>query len=342
MDWTWVDGAALCVEGRGWRDTEGPFDRLPARAKGRVREVIWNLSRHTTGVTVRFVTDAVELRARWRLADPAPGAVHTPLLAYSGLDLYAREPAGRWRWVGVSNEVQGAAPESSLTPWGRLAPGRREYRLYLPVFNAVERLEIGVPAGAAVVAAAPRAERPVAYYGTSIVHGAGASRPGMTQAAILGRRLDYPLLNLGFAGNAHMEPEIAGLLAELDPAVYILDPVPNMNAAAIAERAEAFVRTLSAARPGTPIVLVEDRTYPAAWLTPAVAEENRTRRQAFRRVFADLVAAGVAPMHYLEGDALLGWDGEGTNDGSHANDLGAMRMADALEPVVRRALGLPV
>ncbi len=35
---------------------------------------------------------------------------------------------------------------------------------------------------------------------------------------------------------------------------------------------------------------------------------------------------------------MLGEDGEGTADGSHPRDLGAMRMAEVLEPLVRNQL----
>jgi hypothetical protein len=48
----WHDVRAWGVEGRGWADTERFFDRLPARASGVVRDVIWNLSRHATGMSV--------------------------------------------------------------------------------------------------------------------------------------------------------------------------------------------------------------------------------------------------------------------------------------------------
>src|SRR5205823_11246646 len=91
--------------------------------------------------------------------------------------------------------------------------------------------------------------KPVVFYGTSITQGGCASRPGMVHTAILGRRLDRPVINLGFSGNGKMEPELAALLAELDPAVYVLDCLPNLNAQEIRERVGPFVRTLRQARP---------------------------------------------------------------------------------------------
>ena len=57
---------------------------------------------------------------------------------------------------------------------------------------------------------APReasAAKPILFYGTSITHGACASRPGMVHTAILGRHLDRPVINLGFSGNGRMEKD---------------------------------------------------------------------------------------------------------------------------------------
>lgn len=332
----WRDATTLCVEGRGFSDTKDPFDRLPARAQGVVRDVVWDLSRHSSGVTVRFVTDATAIRARWTLGCEPFSMAQTTLIACCGLDLYAKAPSGQWRWVGNSREVPAKESETSFVA-APLDGQRREYQLYLPVFSPVLKLEIGVPAGATLETVAPRAEKQIVYYGTSIIHGVGTSRPGMTIPALLGRRLDYPVISLGLSGNAQMEPEVAGFLAELDPAAYILDALPNMGASLIEERAEAFIRRLAQARPGTPLVLVEDRTYPYMWLSPG-QDDNKPRRAAFQKVYAKLLAAGIGPLHYIEGDALLGADGDGTTDGSHANDLGASRMADVLLPVLQRVL----
>ena len=144
-----------------------------------------------------------------------------------------------------------------------LPEGRREYLLYMPLYNGVSSVEIGIPADRTIARPAPRAEdrrKPIVFYGTSITQGGCASRPGMVHTAILGRRLDRPVINLGFSGNGVMEPEIATLLAELDPAVYVLDCLPNMTAAQVEQRVEPFVRTLRKAHPSTPIVLAEDRT----------------------------------------------------------------------------------
>ena len=120
-------------------------------------------------------------------------------------------------------------------------------------------------------------------------------------------------------------------LAELDPAVYVLDGVPNMNAREIDERALAFVRILLTARPRTPVLLVEDRTTANAAVLEGARRRHADNRAALRKVYEQLVADKAAGVHYLAGDALIGGDGEATVDGSHPTDLGFLREADAFQ-----------
>ena len=64
---TWHEGREIGVEGKGWTDTERYYDRLPARAHGVVREPVWELSRHSAGMCLRFGTDSPAISVRWTL-----------------------------------------------------------------------------------------------------------------------------------------------------------------------------------------------------------------------------------------------------------------------------------
>jgi len=323
------------VEGKGWTDTQRYFDRLPGRAEGIVRQPVWDLSRHAAGMCVRFESDAPELFVRYKLLNENLAMSHMPATGVSGLDLYGQDARGMDRWVAV---VRPDKQEMETSVAKGLAPGKRRYTLYLPLYNGVERLEVGVEKGGSFEPVAPRAEKPMLFYGTSILHGACASRPGMAFPAILGRRLGRPVYNLGFSGNGRMEPEVGALLAELDPCVYVIDCLPNMNAEMVSERAAPLVRQLRNARPDTPILLTEDRSFTNTPFFPARKAHHRQSREALKEAFRDLTEAGTSNLFYLDGDHLLGLDGEAATDGSHPNDLGMMRYADAYEPVLRAIL----
>jgi hypothetical protein len=202
----------------------------------------------------------------------------------------------------------------------------------------MERIALGIPPGASLEVLPPRDEKPIVFYGTSITHGASASRPGMTHVSILGRRLALPVVNLGFSGQGKMHAEVGKFLSRVDAAIFVIDCLPNMKADQVRERCAPLVHQLRNAHPDTPIVLVEDRRNTNAWLTPARDAHHNANHAALRESFAALQAEGVTGLYYIPGDWLLGHDGEGTTDGSHPNDLGFMRQADVFELVLRAAL----
>jgi hypothetical protein len=265
---------------------------------------------------------------------------HFAATGVSGLDLYVRQN-GCWRWLGVGRPR--AFPTNCTLSVKGIPDGMHVYLLYLPLYNGVESVDIGIPRGATLTKGPPRpAERakPICFYGTSITQGGCASRPGMAYPAILSRRLDCPVINLGFSGNGWMEPEVSALLAELDVAAYVLDALPNMSAEMIAERVQPFVETLWTARPDTPIVLVESILYQNGTFLARPRQICLEKNRALRAAYERLVAGQVTNLHYVSGDELYGEDGEATVDGTHATDLGFVRFAHVLEPVLRRVLGL--
>ena len=302
-----------------------------------MRAPVWSLSRDSAGMLVRFVSDATTISARWTLTSASLDMPHMPATGVSGLDLYARTEGG-WRWVGATKP---GAQENTATIVEGLAPGSRELLLYLPLYNGVRSLEIGVPGGATIEPGPARPKersRPLVFYGTSIIQGGCASRPGAVHTALLGRGLERPVVNLGFSGNGEMDLALAELMGEIDACVYVVDCLPNLNAAEVEARVEPFVEKLREARPETPILLVEDRSFAnAAWLESR-RRHHEASRAALRRGFEALQARGVRGLHYLEGNDLIGHDGEGTVDGSHPTDLGFFRQAEVFRPVLERIL----
>jgi hypothetical protein len=341
-DVAWYGVHDIGVEGQAWSDTESPFDRLPGRAKEQVRASVWGLSKQSAGLCVRFVTDATTIHARWTLTSARLEMNHMPATGVSGLDLYAKtktvdEPGGTFRWLAVGRPT---AKSNSVKLVSGISKGSREYVLYLPLYNGVESVEIGIPKGASVWKPKVRPSRlkPIVFYGTSITQGGCASRPGMVHTAILGRWLDAPVINLGFSGNGRMEAEVATLMAEIDASVFVIDCLPNISAGDVTSRTEPLVKILRAAHPTSPIVLVEDRSYTDSFLLASKRERNLTSRVALKAVFERLKKSGDANLHYIPGEDLIGDDGEGTVDSSHPTDLGFLRQSEAFMKVLRPIL----
>lgn len=335
-DLLWYDARSLGLRGQGWPQDElaQPFARLPARAEHVVRPEVWQLAQHSAGLEIRFRSDASEISARWTVRNASLAMDHMPATGVSGLDLYV-DLDGTWRWLGVGRPTQ--SPTNQVRLIGNIpAQGMRSYRLYLPLYNGLESIQLGVPKDAALAPAAADDQRPVVVYGTSIVQGGCASRPGMAYPAILGRQLRVPMINLGFSGNGRAEPEVATLVAELDPAVFIVDPLPNLSAELVRERIPPFVAALRARHPKTPIVLVGNVSYLQRVVHPPGSDPND--KNAVLRPIVDQLMAGDPLIFHVPGELLYGDDNEATVDGVHATDLGFTRMAAAIRPVLERAL----
>ncbi|GAA4472341.1 SGNH/GDSL hydrolase family protein [Novipirellula rosea] len=334
----WYDVTQWGVEGRILPDQERQqwFDRLPASAQDSVTKNVWNLSRDSAGMMVRFTTDATAIHVHYKLKDAGLAMPHMPATGVSGVDLYARDNHGDWRWVQVAKP---SSQEVKAEIVSGLAKGQREYAAYLPLYNGVEFMSIGVEQGRHFAGLKPR-KKPLVFYGTSITHGACASRPGMVHTAILGRRFDMPVANLGFSGNGRMDKAVGDYLVQVDAAAFVIDCLPNMGPAAVAEKCIPLVKQIRQSRPDTPIVLVEDRRNTNDWILPDRQQHHTDNHAALKAAYKSLVDDGVTGLHYIEGDHLYGDDADGATDGSHASDLGFMRQADVFEPILRKAIGI--
>ena len=111
---------------------------------------------------------------------------HMPATGVSGLDLYAEDGEGIERWVSVVGPKKQNIDTSIAK---ELAAGTRTYTMYLPLYNGVDDMEIGIKNGNFFKPLVPRKEKPILFYGTSIMQGACASRPGLAIPSILGLSL---------------------------------------------------------------------------------------------------------------------------------------------------------
>jgi len=61
----WYDALDLGLTGQAWDETAHPYDRLPAKAKGLVRDPVWMLGTNTAGMSVHFSTNSGKIWAKW-------------------------------------------------------------------------------------------------------------------------------------------------------------------------------------------------------------------------------------------------------------------------------------
>ena len=232
---------------------------------------------------------------------------HMPATGVSGVDLYAVDSDGGILWCNgrrqfsdtITYRFDGLRPNDSYHELGR------EYRLNLPLYNSVDWLEIGVSKDDYFEPLPVRKEKPIVVYGTSIAHGACASRPGMAWTNILSRKMDRPLVNLAFSGNGRLEKELIDLLIEIDAKVYILDCLPNLwreetyDDEELEKRILKSVRQLRIERPETPILLTEHAGYTDGFINPERMHDYTRVNKIQKAAFEKLEKEGISNLHYL-------------------------------------------
>ena len=304
------------IDGQAWPDKVGHrYDRLPASAKEKVRKPLWDLSKNPAGLIIRFISNSPVIIVKYKVTGPL-SFPHMPATGVSGVDLYYKNDSGTWQWCkpGRSYGDTISYRFSSLYDKNAEFKDGREYKLYLPLYNTVEFLEIGVVDNSVFKALPARKEKPVVVYGTSIAQGACASRPGMAWTAIVERELDIPLVNLGFSGNGRLEKEMIELLTQIDARVYVLDCLPNLllgryDSTDVYNRIIVSVKELKAKRPGVPVLLVDHASY-----HPKLNEISH-------KAFTDLKAEGIDKL-YLLTNKELGLYFDSFVDGTHPSDYG--------------------
>ena len=329
---TWISIGGKDVEGRGWSDTELPFDRIPKRfAKSLPR--VWGNGVSSTGEFFEFESDTTAVAVRTEFAGRGFGENNFNSCAFAGTDLYVFDAErGVWRWAAAAGHSVRWGKKVEYELVGKLPRQVRRFRLYLPLRNRLVSLSLGVDASSTTKLVPPRKESPVVYYGTSIIHGAYNIRPGLALTSRLERKLKKPVVNLGFSGGARLDPAAATMLAELDAAVYVCDPYHNLSPDLIKNNFEAFFDELCSKRPNTPVLLVGAPPVLNGWLKPDVARNDEEKT----RLFAELsknVAARHANFRYLPGQDLYGSD-EVSLDGVHPNDEAFAHMAATLAPII--------
>lgn len=331
------------LQGVGWNEElKGTFGRLPLRAKAKVRPDVWGLSENCAGITIRFKTNASEIKVIYQVSGPQVFP-HMPNTGISGLDLYTSDSQGKAVWSSGAYSFGDTIKYTfkNLTSFTS-DPTNREYQLFLPLYNHVKWMEIGVPKEAELTWMTPSTQKPLVVYGTSIAQGGCASRPGMAWTGILNRELPYPLLNLAFSGNGLLEKEVLDFINELDAKLYILDCLPNLVGRSAKEIENATrqavhqIRTLHKA----PILLVEHPGYNDGFVDKKKLESYTKANQASKAAFEKLKADGIHDLYYLSYEEI-NMPMDGTVDGIHSTDYGMRAYADAYEKKIRKILHTP-
>ncbi len=331
-----IDASYFPVIGKGFNNTQTRYERLPASLENLTRKPVWELSKNTSGLAVRFSTNSKVIAAKWEVT----GDVfmnHFTMTGIKGLDLYCLKN-GKWQFV---NAARPAGKSSTAVIIKNLPGDDMEYMLYLPLYDGLEKIEIGVTTEADISSPkvnSPQSGRPVVFYGTSITQGGCASRAGMSYPNILSRMLDREIINLGFSGNGQLDFEIAEAMSAIPASCFVIDCLPNVSVEQMNEKYVPFLEIIRDKQPDTPIILVENILYPYMYFDQKVFALVNEKNAILKKMFREQKRKGDRKLFYVKGDKLIGESQEATVDGVHLTDLGFQIMAENLFPVIKKRI----
>ncbi|CAG9621157.1 SGNH/GDSL hydrolase family protein [Sutcliffiella rhizosphaerae] len=329
------------INGFAWFDQEKTFRRLPKSPEWKIPPAVDMLANHTSGGQIRFQTDSTVVAIKVKLRAKADMS-HMPASGQCGFDCYLG-PVGKKHFINVT-KYDHTLQAYELPLLERKEKDVLEITLNFPLYQGVEEVFIGLNEHANIFAPPPyESKKKIILYGTSILQGGCASRPGMSYTNIISRNINMEFINLGFSGNGKGEASLANVIATIEnPACLVLDYEPNCESTELyMATLPKFIRIYREKHPNVPIVVVSKFPYAREFANPDW-EEERLKRLVFQKnLVHQLQAAGDQHITFFDGTNILGkYTNEGTVDGVHPTDLGFMCMAEKMEKVIRGIINL--
>lgn len=284
---------------------------------------------NSAGLFVTFRTNSTSITAKWCVTNSKVRPNLTPI-ANKGLDLYIKDK-DQWVYAGSGR------PNSECNQYvlvKNMDKQEKECLLYLPLYDEIKSLEIGVDDKSSFNLAANPFNKRILIYGSSILQGASASRPGLAYPAILSRTTGFNFINMGLSGSAKMEKSVADAIAGMDADAFILDCVPNSSPEEITQRTAYLVKCIKEKHPKKPIIIIQSIVREGGNWDKKIALRVKQQNENIKIEYEKLKKEGIPNLYFISSENLLGHDHEGSVDGIHPNDLGFYRMMEILKPAI--------
>lgn len=341
--WHDVSKSPFVLYGLDGREEDFLPRRIPAGIAKTISEGVLGNSGYPAGGRIRFYTDSGKIALKAEYGNGYHPTCASASLTY-GFDLYICDAEGKEQFGHAfrpqSNEMnhQQAIYSEKEAPYGVNPANGVFYTLYLPCFSEVKKLYVGLEKGCKLEAGMPYVnEKPVIFYGSSITHGAAASRPGNTYESFISQKYNLNYVNLGFAGNAKGELEMAEYLANREMSAFVCDYDHNAkDAEHLKQTHYRLYEMIRKKHPNIPYVVV---SKPDFWRNPPA---NDMRRSVIYATYEKAQKMGDKNVYFVDGEKFFEGDyyGSCTVDGVHPNDLGFYRMAKILGEVVADVMNL--
>lgn len=323
-DIRYVDASLLTLVGKAL-PTPHPYHRIDTVAFKGFTKHENQQARCSAGIAVVFRTNSPQIDLlplyKWEYRkDNVTG------IASAGFDLYIKRN-GEWVYA---NSLAPSKRNKPFTLMHGMEANEKECLLYLPMYSELESLKIGVQPGASIEALPNPFGEKVVFFGSSFTQGIGASRPGMSYPLQIGRNTNLHVCNLGFSGNAKLQPYFAEVIAATEADAFVFDVFSNPEARLIKERLHTFVDIITAKHPDKPLIFVKTIDRGNAAFNTLVRERENDKREMVEVLMKDIM--DTHPNIYLIENPLPAPESRDTStDGTHPSDLGYHFWAKNLE-----------
>lgn len=303
------------INGVFYDDKCGRFLRMDRSVAACFDDVFKQHNTRTAGGRVRFMTDSPYVALFVKQTNFVQ-LNNMTLCAHSGFDIY-EEDRYKGTFFPKTNVKEGFC---DIVP---LSGQMLEYTINFPLFDNVEELYIGLLESACVLAPSDYVNEglPIVFYGSSITHGASASRPGNSYPAMVCRALNADYVNLGFSARARGETAMAEYIRDLPKSAFVMDF--DHNAEGVKELKEKhlpFYKTVRGKDKNLPIIISS---------APDIAykPEFAARREVVLETYEWAKAQGDN-VYFCDGaEFFKNAPYDCTVDNLHPNDLGFYNMA---------------
>jgi hypothetical protein len=325
-NWIKFPDPAFQVNGLAWFKENAPsLQRLPNRAQAIVPNKVWTKQKAPAGARIRFSSDTSQLKIQVQAISVSTKSV----IAATGrnrIDVYVDGVCYRSVVIGTERIKEYLLLEN-------VPPIKKSITIYLPQYQQLKILAIGVDENSEIKPApAFKLKKPVVFYGSSVLQGAGASHPAMAYPAIVARKLNLDHINLGFGGGGRAEPQVVNLLNEIDACCFVLDLGKSYGTQDSDVYLE-MLKSIRASHPDTPIICITPIFSTRELYQKDYIKLSNHTRQIMRHAANNLIKAGDKNIHLIEGLDLLGPnDADALYDTVHPSDLGYQKISEILIP----------